>query len=156
MIRVICNASTMIHNASDPLDNLIQLLGTHMLCPLHEEFHCYKSSKANGLWHLSGNFENLSHAFRLVTDEQNTIEEIERLAASNMMRNDYQKAAFKLYQDHLVLRTPTHHLMLNSAEVDKWQKGFPSARVRRMEELLIDAEVVGFRFSAEQRTVLAA
>lgn len=156
MIRVISNASTMIHNSSDPLDNLIQLLGTHMLCPMHEEFHCYKASRSNGLWHFSGNFDNLSHAFRLVTDEKDVIEKIEHLAAMNMLRPDYQQAAFQRYQDYLVVRTPTHYLMLRTAEVDKWQKGIPSDRLRKMEELLIDAEVVGPRFSAEQRTVLAA
>lgn len=92
----------------DTKENILKDLVEYTLDPVFEEYGnfvymptwCDKESeeKYKGLTAISGNFLTLSHAFRLLTDDEELIKELTEAIRRNQETEEYKQAKVRLME----------------------------------------------------------
>ena len=90
----------------DTKENILKDLAEYTLDPVFEEYGNFvyiptwedeeASEKYKGLTAISGNFLTYSHAFRLLTDDTELIEELTKAIRKNQETEEYKQAKVRL------------------------------------------------------------
>jgi hypothetical protein len=88
MLIIHSNGSKWAGQEPDSIDVLKDRLRNYTLDKSFEDYgnFCYKDK---GVYRLFGNFKNLSHVFRIDTDDKALVNEMRRLIKANKKRPDY-------------------------------------------------------------------
>lgn len=158
MIQVKQNGGIWAGGQPEPIEKLYELLETHTLDPMWEEFHGYHAVRHMGGYSFSGNFFNLSNVFNIWVDEDDlaVIQKLEALAQRNMLRPEYERQAFSLYSEHTVVETPTARVLLSPTVMEAWKQGKKHRRLQILGPDPKQATVIGPRFSSADAKRLAA
>lgn len=92
----------------DTKENILKDLKLHTLDPVFEEYGNFvyiptwedeeAAEKYKGLTAISGNFLTYSHAFRLLTDDADLIEELTKAIRENQDTEEYKRAKERLME----------------------------------------------------------
>lgn len=107
MLEIFANGSCWVHEKPMPIEALYKALTEHTLDPRYESYGGFINRNPNwinpntaekyaGCALLSGNFLDYTHAFNLVTDDEDIISRVEALVAENIKRPDYVKVKGEL------------------------------------------------------------
>lgn len=103
MLEIIANGSTAYPCQKSTLSDLRRLLETYTLDPVFEQYGGFvnrtprwidgeTARKYSGASVIAGNFLSYSHAFYLITDQEELIRSLERLIEKNRASPQYQAA----------------------------------------------------------------
>ena len=92
----------------DTKENILKDLAEYTLDPVFEEYGNFvytptwcdeeSAEKYKGLTAISGNFLTLSHAFRLLTDDEELIKELTETIKRNQETEEYKQAKVRLME----------------------------------------------------------
>lgn len=92
----------------DTKENILKDLAEYTLDPVFEEYRNFVymptwcdeevAEKYKGLTAISGNFLKLSHAFNLLTDDEELIKELTEAIRKNQETNEYKQAKVRLME----------------------------------------------------------
>ena len=95
----------------DTKENILKDLAEYILDPVFEEYGNFvymptwcdeeAAEKYKGLTAISGNFLNLSHAFSLLTDDEELIKELTEAIRKNQETEKYKQAKIRLMERRL-------------------------------------------------------
>lgn len=95
----------------DTKENILKDLAEYILDPVFEEYGNFvymptwcdeeAAEKYKGLTAISGNFLNLSHAFSLLTDDEELIKELTEAIRENQETEKYKQAKIRLMERRL-------------------------------------------------------
>ena len=95
----------------DTKENILKDLAEYILDPVFEEYGNFvymptwcdeeAAEKYKGLTAISGNFLNLSHAFSLLTDDEELIKELTEVIRKNQETEKYKQAKIRLMERRL-------------------------------------------------------
>lgn len=95
----------------DTKENILKDLAEYALDPVFEEYGNFvymptwcdeeTAEKYKGLTAISGNFLNLSHAFSLLTDDEELIKELTEAIRKNQETEKYKQAKIRLMERRL-------------------------------------------------------
>ena len=95
----------------DTKENILKDLAEYILDPVFEEYGNFvymptwcdeeAAKKYKGLTAISGNFLNLSHAFSLLTDDEELIKELTEAIRKNKKKEKYKQAKIRLMERRL-------------------------------------------------------
>ncbi len=103
VLEIVANGSTAYPAQKSTLSDLHRLLETYTLDPVFERYGCFvnrtphwkdgeTARKYSGASVIAGNFLSYSHAFYLITDQEELICSLERLIEKNRASPQYQAA----------------------------------------------------------------
>jgi hypothetical protein len=102
MLEILANGSKWHGQQPDTIDQLIKVLNNHVLDPRFEDYGDFIDSnpewvkqeyqeKYEGCTMFFGNFLEVSHVFRVITDEQNIIDRLTKAILANKQTDEYKK-----------------------------------------------------------------
>lgn len=161
---ILSNGSKLAGQSPDSIDTLLGVLETEMLDPIFEQYHCYQPrryepavfsndsdiSRWKGAASYFGNFRTVSHAFNIITFDQEVIDALNKAIRKNVERDEYQKAAYIKYADWLYARLDGQLELIDALTAKSIKEGtLCRFRYRATYERLCRTEVLGPRFIGE-------
>jgi hypothetical protein len=108
MIEIISNGSKWYGQKPDSIEQLLKVLAVETLDPRFNSFvHTFNpyrgwnegNEKYKGCTSISGNFLTLSHAFNIITDEQETISVLTEAINKNLATEEYRLTRIEYLTD---------------------------------------------------------
>lgn len=118
MTQVHSNGSKWMGEALDTIEDLCKVLEVHTLNPLFEDYGNFASMETEGVTHFFGNFFDVSHVFRIDTDDAPTVERLTALIRANQQTPAYAAAKRDREQQKI-------------DEARRWQQRAEEAQKRR-------------------------
>lgn len=108
MLKIISNGSKWYGQKPNTIEKLIEVLKNHPLDPVYEQYgnfinnnpKCLKkeaAEKYQGCTKINGNFAKYSHAFDIITDEPEIINQLAEAIKQNINSEAYSKLRKEYY-----------------------------------------------------------
>jgi hypothetical protein len=109
MIKIISNGSKWYGQEPDTIEQLLEVLKNYPLDPMFEEYGNFISNNPNwfkkeaaikhkGCSKINGNFSSISHAFDIITDDQEIIKQLTEAIEQNKNTEAYKKLKKEYYE----------------------------------------------------------